>query len=97
MARHQARPGCDFVVGHRRCIRPETHLLRVVRATKNGAVRDLAAVEAIGFQLFAGHVAVSHAYAHIVEDPGNGEKNCVALPIATVLSGEVACLAERSH
>lgn len=67
MARHEARPGCDFVVGHRRCIRPETHLLRVVRATKNGTVRDLPAVEAIGFQLFAGHVAVSHAYAHIVE------------------------------
>src|SRR6202142_2542605 len=33
----------------------------------NGAVRDLPAVEAMGFQLFAGSVAVSHAYAHIVE------------------------------
>ncbi|MGH9326043.1 MAG: RraA family protein [Terriglobia bacterium] len=33
----------------------------------NGAVRDLPAVESLGFQLFAGHVSVSHAYAHIVE------------------------------
>ncbi len=33
----------------------------------NGAVRDLEQVEATGFQLFAGSVAVSHAYAHIVE------------------------------
>ncbi len=33
----------------------------------NGAVRDLPAVEAAGFQLFAGSVSVSHAYAHIVE------------------------------
>jgi regulator of RNase E activity RraA len=33
----------------------------------NGAVRDLPAVERLGFHLFAGRVAVSHAYAHIVE------------------------------
>jgi len=33
----------------------------------NGAVRDLPAVRAMNFQLFAGSVAVSHAYAHIFE------------------------------
>ena len=33
----------------------------------NGAVRDLQEVEALGFQLFAGSVAVSHAYAHIID------------------------------
>jgi 4-hydroxy-4-methyl-2-oxoglutarate aldolase len=33
----------------------------------NGSVRDLAGVEANGFQLFAGGVAVSHHYAHISE------------------------------
>jgi len=33
----------------------------------NGAVRDLPGIEALGFQLFAGSVAVSHAYAHVVE------------------------------
>jgi regulator of RNase E activity RraA len=33
----------------------------------NGAVRDLAGIEALGFQLFAAGVSVSHAYAHIAE------------------------------
>lgn len=33
----------------------------------NGAVRDLDAVRGTGFQFFAAHAAVSHAYAHVVE------------------------------
>jgi 4-hydroxy-4-methyl-2-oxoglutarate aldolase len=33
----------------------------------NGAVRDLPAVRALGFALFSGSVAVSHAYAHLVD------------------------------
>jgi 4-hydroxy-4-methyl-2-oxoglutarate aldolase len=33
----------------------------------NGAVRELPSVRASGIQLFAGNVAVSHAYAHIFE------------------------------
>jgi len=33
----------------------------------NGAVRELPAVRALGVQLFAGSVAVSHAYAHIFD------------------------------
>jgi 4-hydroxy-4-methyl-2-oxoglutarate aldolase len=33
----------------------------------NGAVRDLPAVEAVGFQMFSANLSVSHAYAHIVE------------------------------
>ena len=33
----------------------------------NGAVRDLPAVEASGFQLFAGSLSVTHSYAHIIE------------------------------
>jgi regulator of RNase E activity RraA len=33
----------------------------------NGAVRELTAVRAMGVQLFAGNVAVSHAYAHIFD------------------------------
>src|SRR5579864_3733098 len=41
--------------------------LHCVGCVTNGAVRDLPAVEAMGFHLFAGSVAVSHAYAHIVE------------------------------
>lgn len=33
----------------------------------NGAVRDLREVERTGFQMFAGNVSVSHAYAHIFD------------------------------
>lgn len=33
----------------------------------NGAVRELSSVRAMGIQLFAGSVAVSHAYAHIFD------------------------------
>jgi 4-hydroxy-4-methyl-2-oxoglutarate aldolase len=33
----------------------------------NGAVRDLPEVESLGFQLFAGSLSVSHAYAHVVD------------------------------
>src|ERR1039458_5749919 len=33
----------------------------------NGAVRELPSVRKMGIQLFAGSVAVSHAYAHIFE------------------------------
>jgi 4-hydroxy-4-methyl-2-oxoglutarate aldolase len=33
----------------------------------NGAVRELGLVRAIGIQLFAGNIAVSHAYAHIFD------------------------------
>ena len=33
----------------------------------NGAVRELPSVRTMGIQLFAGNVAVSHAYAHIFE------------------------------
>lgn len=33
----------------------------------NGAVRDLPAVRALGFQMFSGNVAVSHMYAHVAE------------------------------
>lgn len=40
--------------------------LKCVGAVTNGAVRDLRAVERMGFHLFAGNVAVSHSYVHIV-------------------------------
>jgi 4-hydroxy-4-methyl-2-oxoglutarate aldolase len=41
--------------------------LNCIGCVTDGAVRDLSAVESLGFHLFAGKVAVSHAYAHIVE------------------------------
>ena len=41
--------------------------LGCVAYVTNGAVRELPAVLALGVQLFAGSVAVSHAYAHIFD------------------------------
>lgn len=41
--------------------------LKCVGYITNGAVRDLPAVKLLGFHLFSGSVAVSHAYAHLIE------------------------------
>jgi 4-hydroxy-4-methyl-2-oxoglutarate aldolase len=41
--------------------------LGCVACVTNGAVRDVPGIEALGFQLFAGSVSVSHAYAHVVD------------------------------
>jgi regulator of RNase E activity RraA len=50
----------------------ETHAniltaLGCVGVVTNGAVRDLPALEALDFAAFASRIAVSHAYAHVVE------------------------------
>ena len=42
-------------------------------AITNGAVRDVPAVAEMGFELFAQHVAVSHAYTHMVDFGGEVE------------------------
>jgi 4-hydroxy-4-methyl-2-oxoglutarate aldolase len=41
--------------------------LQCVGCVSNGAVRDLPAMEALGFHVFAGGVSPSHAYAHVIE------------------------------
>jgi len=41
--------------------------LGCVGAVTNGSVRDLPAIEAAQFQVFAGSIAVSHAYAHFID------------------------------
>jgi regulator of RNase E activity RraA len=59
------RPGFGAFVG-------EIHAtiglaLDCIGCVTNGAVRDLPSVKALGFHLFSGNVAVSHAYAHLIE------------------------------
>lgn len=59
------RPGLGAFIG-------ELHTnillaLGCVGVVTNGAVRDLRGVHATGFQMFAGGVSVSHAYAHIYD------------------------------
>ena len=41
--------------------------LKCVGYVTNGAARDLPSVRALGFHLFSGSIAVSHAYAHLIE------------------------------
>lgn len=41
--------------------------LRCVGVVTNGSVRDLPAAENAGFHMFAGSIAVSHAYVHIID------------------------------
>ncbi len=75
----------------------------------NGSVRDLPGVEAAGIQAFAGSVAVSHAYAHVVEfgepvevgglqiragDLLHGDRHGVhSIPIS--LAGEIPAVAKK--
>ena len=42
------------------------HTLGCVGVITNGAVRDLSQASALGFQLFAARLSVSHAYVHVV-------------------------------
>jgi regulator of RNase E activity RraA len=60
-----ARPGLGSLVGavHMNILRA-LHCSGVVT---NGSVRDIPAAESAAFHYFAGSVAVSHAYVHIVE------------------------------
>jgi len=75
----------------------------------NGAVRDLAEVQQSGFQMFAGNVSVSHAYAHVFEfggrvtvgkmevHPGNlihGDRHGVQT-IPTAIAAEVPHAAQK--
>ena len=59
------RPGLGAFIGH-----VHANILKAlgcVGFATNGSVRDLAAVEQIGFQLFAGSLGVSHAFVHLVD------------------------------
>jgi 4-hydroxy-4-methyl-2-oxoglutarate aldolase len=64
-------PGLGAFVGevHANILRA----LGCVGLVTNGAVRDLNAVHDSGFQMFAGNVSASHAYAHIFDFGGTVE------------------------
>jgi 4-hydroxy-4-methyl-2-oxoglutarate aldolase len=47
--------------------------LRSVALVTNGSVRDIPGIKATGFQLFAGNIAVSHAFAHVFDFGGTVE------------------------
>jgi len=59
------KPGAGAFVGEIHAVIGRA--LSCVGCVTNGAVRDLPAVKAMGFHLFAGYVSVSHSYAHIID------------------------------
>jgi 4-hydroxy-4-methyl-2-oxoglutarate aldolase len=62
--------------------------LGCVGAITNGAVRDLTAVESNRFHFFAGSVAVSHAYSHIVEIGGEVEIGGLKIKPGELIHGD---------
>jgi len=55
----------------------------------NGAVRDVPGIEVMGFQVFAGGVSVSHAYAHVVEFGGPVEIGGLRISPGDLLHGDL--------
>ncbi len=62
--------------------------LGCVGVVTNGTVRDVGAVEALGFPLFASGLAVSHAFTHIVEIGGEVEVGGLAVRPGDLLHGD---------
>lgn len=62
--------------------------LQCVGAVTNGAVRDVGALESAGFPLFAGRLAVSHSYAHLVEFGGRVEVGGLVVHPGDLLHGD---------
>jgi regulator of RNase E activity RraA len=80
------RPGFGAFLGE-----VHTNILKALGcagAVTNGAVRDLPAVEALGIPLFAGGVAVSHAYAHFIDFGGEVEVGGLKVKPGDLLHGD---------
>lgn len=63
--------------------------LGCVGVVTNGAVRDLPAVRAAGFQMFAGNVSVSHSYSHIFDFGHTVEVGRMKVRPGDLLHGDV--------
>ncbi|MGB8543238.1 MAG: RraA family protein [Candidatus Acidiferrales bacterium] len=55
----------------------------------NGGVRDLPAVHATGFQMFAGNVSVSHGYAHVFDFGGSVELGGLRINPGDLIQGDL--------
>ena len=62
--------------------------LDCVGAVTNGAVRDLPAVESMGFYFFAHNAAVSHSYVHIVSIGGPVEVGGLKIRTEDLIQGD---------
>jgi 4-hydroxy-4-methyl-2-oxoglutarate aldolase len=55
----------------------------------NGAVRDLREIEATRFQIFAGNVSVSHAYAHVFDFGGEVQLGGLKIEPGALIHGDL--------
>lgn len=81
------RPGLGAFVGA-----VHAHILKAlgcIALVTNGSVRDLAEIRASGFQLFASHVAVSHAYAHVFDFGGEVRAGGLKIAPGDLIQGDV--------
>jgi len=62
--------------------------LGCVGAVTNGAARELPGIEAIGFQVFAGRLAISRAYIHVVEYGGPVEVGNLTIHPGDLIHGD---------
>jgi regulator of RNase E activity RraA len=59
-----------------------------VGAVTNGAARELPGIEASGFQVFAGRLAISRAYVHVVEFGGPVEVGGLTIQPGDLIHGD---------
>jgi regulator of RNase E activity RraA len=84
------RPGLGAFVGD-----VHAHILQAlgcVAYATNGSVRDRDDVRSLGFQFFASGIAISHAFAHIVDFGQPVEVGGLAVSTGDVLFGDCDCL-----
>lgn len=62
--------------------------LGCVGAITNGAARELPGIEAIGFQVFAGRIAISRAYIHVIEFGGPVEVGGLTIQPGDLIHGD---------
>jgi len=81
------RPGLGAFVGA-----VHAHILKAlgcIALVTNGSVRDLAEIRPTGFQLFASHVAVSHAYAHVFDFGGQVQVGGLNIAPGDLIQGDI--------
>jgi regulator of RNase E activity RraA len=81
------RPGLGAFVGA-----VHAHILKAlgcIALVTNGSVRDLPEIRPTGFQLFASHVAVSHAYAHLFDFGGQVQVGGLNIAPGDLIQGDI--------
>jgi 4-hydroxy-4-methyl-2-oxoglutarate aldolase len=71
--------------------------LGAVAFVTNGSVRDINEVRAMNFQMFAGNISVSHAYAHVFEFGGAVEVGGLRISPGDLIHGDLHGVVQIPH